>query len=325
MNNFRRITDKFLITLVLIYTTLWFVERWLFENILEKAIQKAADNGIKISYVSSSASGFPDDLVFHLRSVNVKFRDLVEMNSPGMNIKAGLLFPFKQHFQISLENITQGTFFKNFKFTTFQMHIKVFLEKMDLQSLKVVAGSLVAMYNQTPIIEMKPFRMQLANAFDDDIPILHFSFQSSMKSWYGESFVHTALDVDTKFQIYHYKILLNSPYPLHSWREKAGKILINKFQTRGKQVDFQGTGVISLDKNLFPEGNIALKMQGVEPFSNFIQKSLQLKNEKIGLLHFGLEGFFKKDAEGYTVVPLILKNGKLSFGGISLLSLPNLQ
>lgn len=325
MINVKQPTGKILITFVLIYTTLWFVERWLFENILEKTIRKAAENGIKISYVTLRASGFPDDLTFHLRSVNINFRGLVEIHSPGAQIKMGIFFPFKQYFQCIFEDITGGTFLKNFSFTAFRVRTKFFLKEMRLYGLKVDADAFITVHHQNPVVEMKPFRVHLEETFDKKMPVLHVDLRSSIKNWFGEAFIHTQLDVAAKLRISHYNVLLNSLYPFQAWHQKGGEFFIDHCQTRGKQIDFLGTGALNLNKGLFPHGKITLKTQGVVPFSHFVENSLGLNHHQINAFRFGLEGMLKRDAEGYTIIPLSLENGMASFLGVPFLRLPSLQ
>lgn len=325
MIKFKQAIGKILITFLLIYTTLWFIERCFFESILEKIIEKAAENGIHISYVTSRASGFPDDLTFHLRSVNVNFRDLVEMNSPGILIKVGLFFPFKRYFECSLENLTQGTFFKTFRFNAFQIRAKVFLEKMHFHGLQVNADSFIVMRNQAPIVEMQPFQMHATTHFENNLPLLHFRLQSSMRSWFGDTLIRTPLDIDTQLRIAHYETFFTSPHPLYAWHEKEGLIFFDECRIRGKQIDLKGAGKIGLNKNLFPQGNITLKVQGALPFALFIQNNLKFNPTQISLLQLGLKSFFKQDGEGYTVVPFQLDNESISFFGIPFMALPSLQ
>ena len=114
---------------------------------------------------------------------------------------------------------------------------------------------------------------------------------------------------------------------LRAWRAAGGRIEIGDFIIRKDSLHVRGSGMLSLDNDLQPEGSLKARIGGYAAFLGFLQGKKLIEAKQALVTGAVLAGLSRQDpasGERYIQADLTLQNGMVLLGPLSLLSVPEI-
>ena len=111
---------------------------------------------------------------------------------------------------------------------------------------------------------------------------------------------------------------------LHIWRDTGGYLSLHDASLRWGPTLLDTRGKVTLDNLLRPSGKLESRIEGADEVVNqFVKKGLLNRGQSFGI-NLTLSALGKTNARGRHEidVPLVMKDGWLSVGPITLLKLP---
>ncbi|MGL4825787.1 MAG: DUF2125 domain-containing protein [Alphaproteobacteria bacterium] len=316
-NLFKRSLGFVFITLVLTYSTFWFIERWLFENILEKILGNMEKYGVQVSYREMKASGFPDDLTFKLHEIQIKSGDF-RFYAPALIIKAGLFFPLKHQFWIRVEDMPRITF-QNYKGKGSYFRGSVLLERFRFKGIIFDLESLFFVKDNTPVLKILGTHLDFhLSRSRKEALFLEASAAGKLEGWIKKMRLqgNTRVGFETAFKITHIDSFVKEKSALETWRNHQGKVQFDKISLVFPQMDFVCDGSLSLDETLALKGDFKLKMQGFQRLFNILADQGVSERDLtfLKLSHV----FLDREQDGTMSIPFSLKNKRFYLMGFPL-------
>ncbi|MGL5784298.1 MAG: DUF2125 domain-containing protein [Alphaproteobacteria bacterium] len=316
-NLFKRSLGFVFITLVLTYSTFWFIERWLFENILEKILGDMEKYGVQISYREMKASGFPDDLTFKLNEIQIKSGDF-RFYAPALIIKAGFFFTLKHQFWIRVEDTPRITF-QNYRGKGSYLRGNVLLERFRFKGIMFDIESLFFVQNNMPVLKILGTHLDFhLTKNQKEALFLEASATGKLEGWTKEMRLqgNTRVGFETAFKITQIDAFMKGKNGLETWRNHQGQLQFGKISLVFPQMNFVCDGSLSLDKNLALKGDFKLKIQGFQRLFNLLATQ-GVSERDLTFLKLS-EIFLDREQDGTMSIPLSLKNRRFYLLGFPL-------
>lgn len=114
---------------------------------------------------------------------------------------------------------------------------------------------------------------------------------------------------------------------LHVWRHKGGRLEIMSAALQKGALNIDGEGVITLDEQLQPAGQLDLNVSGYIEFIAWMQQRHLIRSRDALIAGAVMAGLSSADANGGRTVtmPLTLRNRQLSAGPLEIATLPALD
>lgn len=316
-NLFKRSLGFVIIILALTYSTFWFIERWIFENILEKILRNAEKHGIQVSYCEMKASGFPDDLTFKLNEIQIKSGDF-RFYAPALIVKAGIFFPLNHKFWIRVEDTPRITF-QNYKGKGSYFRGNVLLERFRFKGIVFDLESLFFIKNNIPILKILGAHLDFNLCKNQEEALfLEASATGKLESWIKEMQLqgNTRVGFETTFKITHIDSLMKEKNNLEVWKNHQGRMQFDKISLIFPQMNFVCDGFLSLDKTLALKGDFKLKIQGFQRLLNLLADQGVSERDLIFLKLSHI--FLEREQDGTMSIPFTLKNKRFYLMGFPL-------
>jgi Uncharacterized protein conserved in bacteria (DUF2125) len=314
---FKRSIWFFFSTLVLAYTTVWFIERWLFENILEKILESSGKYGLQVSYREMKATGFPDDLVFKLREMQVRSGDFI-FYAPTVTIKAGLFFPLKHQFWVQVED-TPRIVFQNYKGKGSYFRGNIVLERFRFKGIVFDLESLFLVKDKAPFLKILDSHLDIqVSQTLKERPFLEVSLSGTLEGWIKEMRLqgNTHIKFESVFKVPHIESLMKGKNGLEAWKNNQGRIQLDKVSLIFPQMDLSCNGLLYLDDALSLKGDFTLKMQGFQRLFNLLAEQ-GLSERDLTFLKLSMV-FLDRDQDGSLSIPFSLKEKRFYLLGVPL-------
>ncbi|HTK85015.1 MAG TPA: DUF2125 domain-containing protein [Patescibacteria group bacterium] len=115
---------------------------------------------------------------------------------------------------------------------------------------------------------------------------------------------------------------------LAEWRDRDGKITLNSVTVKKNSLDLRGRGVLKLDSNLQPDGQIHADVIGYDDFMAYLAAKNLVKRKQGFLAQTALSLFARRDPvskQSSISADLAIQRQSLYFGPILLATMPAVQ